>query len=270
MGAAEPFLAPMLNRTILIPRTFEEALAARLAFDLTASKTSEGMYQILLLDVMRDAPDIITDTALDLSAVHANDPACRTHLHAFLNYKGFHGVQVHRIAHRLWMTGRRELAAWLSNRASLVFGPDIHPAAQLGAGIMLDHGSGIVIGETAVVEDDVTILQNVTLGGTGKVLGDRHPKVRQGVMIGAGSNIIGNIEIGACAKVGAGSVVLEDVPPGCTVAGIPAQVVRRTPVTAPKPRPKPRRKRVKAPTAPADPHATQERLIAAFQAHGGD
>jgi serine O-acetyltransferase len=271
MGMVEPFLAPVLNRTILMPRTFEEALAARLAHDLTTSKTSEGMYQVLLNDVMLEAPEIITATARDLIAIHTNDPACRTHLHAFLNYKGFHGVQVYRVAHRLWSTGRRELAAWLSNRASLVFGPDIHPAAQLGEGLMLDHGSGIVIGETAVVEDDVTILQNVTLGGTGKVLGDRHPKVRQGVMIGAGSNIIGNIEIGAFSKVGAGSVVLEDVPQGCTVAGIPAQVVRRNPAAMPKTRPKrQRRSRSKAPTPPSDPRATQERLIAAFRAGGAD
>lgn len=225
----EPFLAPILERTLLDRGSLQDAIAHRLASDLASAGRGEGAYQTLLSEVLDEDPAIVADTALDLIAVCSSDPACRTHVHAFLNYKGFHAVQLHRIAHRLWDTGRRELAVWLSNRASAVFGADIHPAAQFGAGIMLDHGSGIVIGETAVVEDDVTIMQNVTLGGTGKIQGDRHPKVRRGVMIGAGANIIGNIEIGAFSKVGAGSVVLKDVPQGCTVAGIPAQIVRLHP-----------------------------------------
>ena len=171
-------------------------------------------------------PSIAAAATRDLVAIEIHDPACLSTLHAFLNYKGFLAVQAHRIANRLWKNGRRQLAASISNRVSVVLGPDIHPAARLGAGIMLDHGSGIVIGETAVVEDDVSILQNVTLGGTGKTDGDRHPKIRRGVMIGAGANVIGNIEVGERSKIAAGSVVLKDVPPGCTVAGIPAQIVR--------------------------------------------
>ncbi|MGC3940291.1 serine O-acetyltransferase [Roseobacter sp. EG26] len=225
----EPFLAPVLKRTLLDRGSLQDAIAHRLAGDLASAGMGEGAYLTLLSDVLDEDPAIVADTALDFIAVYSNDPACRTHVHAFLNYKGFHALQVHRIAHRLWNTGRRELAVWLSNRASAVSGTDIHPAAKFGAGIMLDHGSGIVIGETAVVEDNVTILQNVTLGGTGKIQGDRHPKVRRGVMIGTGANIIGNIEIGAFSKVGAGSVVLKDVPQGCTVAGIPAQIVRLHP-----------------------------------------
>ncbi|SLN38956.1 Serine acetyltransferase [Roseovarius litorisediminis] len=226
MAQTEPFLAPKLSRMLLRHGSLQEALATRLANDLTCSDMSEDAFRTLLLEMLNEDPAIVASSVRDLVAVHSNDPACRTYVHAFLNYKGFHAVQVHRIAHQLWETGRTELAAWLSNRVSLILGPDIHPAAQLGTGIMLDHGSGVVIGETAVVEDDVTILQNVTLGGTGKTRGDRHPKVRRGVMIGAGANIIGNVEIGAFSKVGAGSVVLKDVPQGCTVAGMPARIVR--------------------------------------------
>ena len=133
---------------------------------------------------------------------------------------------LYRAAHRLWIEGRRDVANWLSNLASLVFGPDIHPAARIGRAVMLDHGSGIVIGETSVIEDQVSILQNVTLGGTGKETGDRHPKIRRGVMIGAGAKILGNIEVGAFSKIAAGSVVLKPVPPRTTVAGVPATVVR--------------------------------------------
>lgn len=232
MAEREPFLAPILKRTVLGHGSIEGALAHRLASELACDDMSEAAYETLLSKVLVGDSGIVVSSALDLIAVHSKDPACRTHLHAFLNYKGFHALQVHRVAHRLWGSGRTELAAWLSNRASMVFSADIHPAARFGTGIMLDHGTGVVVGETAVVENDVTILQNVTLGGTGNLMGDRHPKVRQGVMIGAGANIIGNIEIGAFSKVGAGSVVLKDVPPGCTVAGIPAQIVRLHPTAA--------------------------------------
>lgn len=147
-------------------------------------------------------------------------------MHVLMNLKGFQALQTYRVAHRLWLDGRKEVANWLSNLASLVFGPDIHPAARIGQAVMLDHGSGIVIGETAVIDDEVSILQNVTLGGTGKETGDRHPKIRRGVMIGAGAKILGNIEVGAYSKVAAGSVVLKPVPHRTTVAGVPATVVR--------------------------------------------
>ncbi|MDX1742846.1 MAG: serine O-acetyltransferase [Ruegeria sp.] len=222
----EPMLAEYLSGLLSAQTDLRQALAQRLARGLANSDVPEGRITVMLMEGLHAQPDIVEATARDLIVIRSNDPASRTYAHAFLNYKGFHAVQVSRIAHAFWRAGRIDLAAWLSNRASFAFGPDIHPAAKLGKGIMLDHGSGIVIGETAVVEDNVTILQNVTLGGTGKIRGDRHPKVRKGVMIGAGANIIGNIELGAFSKVAAGSVVIKDVPAHSTVAGIPAQIVR--------------------------------------------
>ena len=156
-------------------------------------------------------------------AVRHRDPACTTYLHAVMNLKGFQALQAHRASHALWGAGRRELAHWLSHLVSLSFGIDIHPAARLGTALMLDHGRGIVIGETAEVSDGTSILQNVTLGGTGKDRGDRHPKIRHDVLIGAGAKILGNIEVGPMSKVAAGSAVLQSVPPRCTVAGVPAR-----------------------------------------------
>jgi len=226
MADREHALRRYLLRFVLPQMQPHLALALLLGDRLAGPHMSQDYVSAILTEVLQSQPDIANATARDLMAVQANDPASRSHAHAFLNYNGFHAVQVARIAHVFWRTGRRDLAMWLSNRASVALGPDIHPAAKLGAGILLDHGSGIVIGETAVIGDDVTIMQNVTLGGTGKVRGDRHPKVREGVMIGAGANIIGNIELGAFSKIAAGSVVLKDVPPRCTVAGIPAQIVR--------------------------------------------
>ncbi|TCR78313.1 serine O-acetyltransferase [Rhizobium sp. BK376] len=222
----ERLLRPLLREQIITAPVGADMLAGVLAARLSVA----GMGSADLLDLFREVltrnPEIIVGTEADLVAVRTRDPACTTYLHAFLNLKGFHALQTHRIAHALWVEGRVEMASWLSNLASLVFGPDIHPAASLGSGIMLDHGSGIVIGETAVIEDEVSILQNVTLGGTGKETGDRHPKIRRGVMIGAGAKILGNIEIGAFSKVAAGSVVVKPVPAHCTVAGVPAAVVR--------------------------------------------
>lgn len=162
---------------------------------------------------------------MDLSAVRLRDPAVDKYSTPLLYLKGFHALQAYRIGHWLWGEGRKALAVYLQNQISVSFGVDIHPAAQIGCGIMLDHATGIVIGETAIVENDVSILQSVTLGGTGKTCGDRHPKVREGVMIGAGAKILGNIEIGRGAKIGAGSVVLHPVPPHTTVAGVPARIV---------------------------------------------
>lgn len=225
----ERVLAPIMERMILKPRSLTEALSRRLAADLASADISEKTCQDVLLETLLADRSIIAATAKDLIAVRANDPACLSFAQAFFNYNGLSAVQTHRIANCLWKTGRKVLALWFSQRASMVFGPDIHPAANIGAGLFLDHGAGIVIGETSIVEDDVTIMQNVTLGGTGKVHGDRHPKIRQGVVIGAGAKIIGNIEIGAFSKVGAGSVVLKDVPMGCTVVGVPARVVSAKP-----------------------------------------
>jgi serine O-acetyltransferase len=166
-------------------------------------------------------------------AARTRDPAARGYAQPFLYYKGFHALQAYRVAHWLWGHKRHGLAAHLQNRISEAFGVDVHPAARIGSGILIDHGTSVVIGETAVVEDNVSLLHEVTLGGTGKESGDRHPKVRRGALIGAGAKILGNVEIGMGAKVAACSVVLKDVPPHTTVAGIPARVVGRCTVAEP-------------------------------------
>jgi len=222
----EPTLRRLLSTQIIGAENDADIIAHVISARLSVAKVdAEDLFQ-LFYSTLQEHPDIGVAIEADLLAVRERDPACTTYLHALLNLKGFHALQTHRIAHALWMAGRVEIASWLSNLASLVFGPDIHPAARIGSSIMLDHGSGIVIGETAVIEDEVSILQNVTLGGTGKETGDRHPKIRHGVMIGAGAKILGNIEIGAFSKIAAGSVVLKAVPAHCTVAGVPAAVVR--------------------------------------------
>ncbi|MFA4995042.1 MAG: serine O-acetyltransferase [Bdellovibrionales bacterium] len=179
----------------------------------------------LFLDVYEKAPQLIASAAADLIAVTERDPAATDILHPFLHFKGFHALQTHRIAHWLWGNGHKETALYLQNFSSVLYSVDIHPAARIGKGIMLDHAHNIVIGETAVVEDKVSMLHGTTLGGSGKERGDRHPKIREGVMIGAGAKILGNIEVGAGASVAAGSVVLENVPAHTTVAGVPAKVV---------------------------------------------
>jgi len=161
----------------------------------------------------------------DIVAVTERDPACTSPLDPLLWFKGYHALQTSRVAHWLWLQGRKTLAHFLQSRASALFGVDIHPNARIGKGIFIDHGTGVVIGETAVVEDGVSMLHGVTLGGTGKERGDRHPKVRRGVLLGAGAKVLGNIEIGACAKIAAGSVVLAPVPAGCTAAGVPARII---------------------------------------------
>ncbi len=161
----------------------------------------------------------------DLVAVYDRDPACSRFIEPVLYFKGFHAIQAHRLAHWLYGKGRRDFAFYLQSKASEVFQVDINPAVPMGKGIFIDHATGVVVGETAVIEDDVSILQNVTLGGTGKETGDRHPKIRRGVLIGAGAKILGNIEVGSCSRVAAGSVVLKPVPAHATVAGVPAKVV---------------------------------------------
>lgn len=201
-------------------------LASVLAEQLACDSLPAATLFELMADVFASRDALLQQATTDLVSVKERDPACPNGLHVLLNLKGFHALQTYRVAHALWRDRRCDLAFLLANRASRVFAVDIHPAARIGAGVMLDHGTGIVIGETTVVEDNVSILQNVTLGGTGKENGDRHPKIRRGVMIGAGAKILGNIEVGTMSKVAAGSVVLKDVPPHCTVAGVPAKVVR--------------------------------------------
>jgi serine O-acetyltransferase len=181
--------------------------------------------EALFLGVYTQAPELVASAAADLTAVTERDPAASDILYPFMHFKGFHALQTHRIAHWFWEHGQKDTAVFLQNRGSVLYGVDLHPAAKIGKGIMLDHAHGIVIGETAVVEDNVSMLHDATLGGTGKERGDRHPKIRQGVMIGAGAKILGNIEIGQGASIAAGSVVLENVPPHTTVAGVPAKIV---------------------------------------------
>ncbi|MEI7634183.1 MAG: serine O-acetyltransferase [bacterium] len=233
-AAREPILASFLYAAVINHRTFEEALS----FHLAAKLASATIHAITLRDVMMNAhaanPEIANDAVADLRAVHERDPACRGgYATPFLYFKGYHALQSYRVAHQLWKSGRQSLALHLQSRMSEVFAVDIHPAARIGRGILLDHATGVVVGETAVIEDDVSLLHEVTLGGTGKETGDRHPKVRRGVMISAGAKIFGNIEIGAGAKIGGGSVVLQSVPPHTTVAGVPARPVGKPNVSQP-------------------------------------
>jgi len=205
------------------------SLAEGLARLLTRQTVDRFVTGERLADTFRAAfeqePQIVLAAATDLNAVIERDPAAKDMLTPFLYFKGFHALQTHRVAHWLWQSGRADVALFLQNRSSVLYGVDIHPAARIGAGIMIDHATGLVIGETAVVEDNVSMLHGVTLGGTGKEQGDRHPKVRRGVMIGAGAKILGNVEIGEGACIAAGSVVLENVPAHTTAAGVPAKIV---------------------------------------------
>ncbi|WP_022940943.1 serine O-acetyltransferase [Psychromonas hadalis] len=223
----EPILASFFHSTILNHSNFKSALSYQLANRLD----SHTMPAILVREVIEEAflksPDILNAAMADIIAVQERDPAVEDFSIPLLYLKGFHAIQVYRIAHWLWNEKRVPLALYLQNRSSELFGVDVHPAARIGKGIMFDHATGVVVGETAVIEDNVSILQGVTLGGTGKDCGDRHPKIREGVMIGAGAKVLGNIEIGMGAKVGAGSVVLEPVPAHTTVAGVPAKIVGR-------------------------------------------
>lgn len=221
----EPMLSAFLDEAILQRTTFAEGLAALISARLETAVLSRATLFQVCLDAYRKEPDILNAAVADMQAVISRDPASARLTIPFLYLKGCHALQAYRVAHFLWQEGRTDLARYLQSVISNVFAVDIHPAARLGRGLMFDHATGLVIGETAVVGDDVSILQEVTLGGTGKEEGDRHPKVEAGVMIGAGAKILGNIRIGAGAKIGAGSVVLHPVAPHTTVAGIPARPV---------------------------------------------
>jgi len=224
-GERDALMVPLVTNAVLNRTSFGDALAHRLAGKLADTDLPQPTLTRLMLEIFADNPRVLHSAVMDLLAVRARDPASSDLLLVFLNLKGFLAVQASRVAHVLWEGDRQPLALVLQARAAEVFGIDIHPAALLGCGIMIDHGTGVVIGETAVVEDDVSILQGVTLGGTGKERGDRHPKIRRGVLIGAGASVLGNIEVGHGAKVGAGSIVLNDVPPFTTVVGVPARPV---------------------------------------------
>jgi len=221
----EPIMATFFHATVLNHDTFEDALSYLLASKLDSSVVSSMAIREIVQEAYIAEPAIIHAAEIDIKAIRERDPACNSYSTPFLFYKGFQALQVHRVAHWLWNQKRHSLAFFLQNKVSVIYNVDIHPAAEIGCGIMLDHASGIVIGETAVIEDDVSMLHGVTLGGTGKESGDRHPKVRKGVLIGANASIIGNLEIGEGSKVGAGSVVMKDVAPHVTVVGVPAKVV---------------------------------------------
>jgi serine O-acetyltransferase len=222
---SEERLAAYLIDTILNPGSLEEALTGVLAKKLECGCISADSIREIFREVLEKSPSVGEAIRRDLNAVVERDPAAGNLAIPFLFFKGFHALQAYRIAHSLWLLDRRILAHCIQSRISEVFGVDIHPAAIIGSGILIDHATSVVIGETAVVGDDVSILHEVTLGGTGKEAGDRHPKVGNGVLIGAGAKILGNIKIGDGSKIAAGSVVLNEVPPNSTVAGIPARVV---------------------------------------------
>ena len=232
-AAEEPILGSYFHATILNHGSFGAALSFRLASKLDNPMLPTMLIRDVIQEAMADAPDILAAAEVDILSSYARDPACEDLSTPFLHYKGFHALQAHRIGHWLWHRGRHTLARFFQSQISVGLGVDFHPAARVGRGIMLDHATGIVVGETAVIEDDVSILHSVTLGGTGKDTGDRHPKIRRGVLLAAGCKVIGNIEVGEGAKVGAGSVVLTDVPPHVTVAGVPAVVVGKPREAAP-------------------------------------
>lgn len=223
--ASEPALASFATSVILNHSGFDEALACRLAQRLENTEVSGDLIRQTFEEVLANHPEVSAGARADLAATLERDPACQRAIEPFLYFKGYHAIQTHRFAHALLQDGRRDFALYLQSRSSQVFQVDINPKVKMGKGIMLDHGTGVVIGETAEVGDHVSILQGVTLGGTGKENGDRHPKVGSGVLIGAGAKILGNIKVGDCARVAAGSVVLKEVPPQKTVAGVPAKII---------------------------------------------
>jgi serine O-acetyltransferase len=221
----DSLMAGPLNAALLRHASFADGLAGRLARKLADADLGVAALTALFSEAMSDEPGIVRAAARDLAAVRDRDPACPDLITPFMFFKGYLSLQGFRVSHWLWKRDRRHLAHHVQSRLSEKFGVDIHPAARVGCGIMIDHGTGLVIGETAIVEDDVSILHGVTLGGTGKECGDRHPKIRRGVLLGAGAKLLGNIEVGEGAKVGAGSIVLDDVAPHTTVVGIPAKPV---------------------------------------------
>ena len=222
----EPVLRTFYNTAILSHGCLESALASRLVKKLGGlDEISDTVLFDVFFEVFVSDREFQTAVRADLGAIRDRDPACESMVHGLLYYKGFLACQAHRAAHRLWRSGRKVLALFLQNRVSEIFAVDIHPGAKIGKGILLDHATGLVVGETAVIGDDVSILHNVTLGGTGKESGDRHPKIGDGVLVGAGTHILGNVRIGSGAKIGAGSVVLKNIPPRTTAVGNPAKLI---------------------------------------------
>lgn len=221
----EPLLGGLVHSSILHHKSIESALAYRISLKLTSNEAPEQILREICDEAYADDPELGQAARADIVAVNDRDPACDRFILPMLFFKGFQAVQAYRVAHWLWRQNRRDMARFFQMRCSEVFGVDIHPAARIGRGIMIDHAHSIVIGETAVVGDNVSMLHSVTLGGTGKEEEDRHPKISDGVLIGAGAKVLGNIRVGHCSRIAAGSVVLQEVPPCKTVAGIPARIV---------------------------------------------
>ena len=221
----EPALGGFLYATVLSKSRLEDAVCHRLAQRLNHSDVDAGLISMTFDEVLAEHPELGRAFRADLAAVYDRDPACQRYIEPLLYFKGFHALVTYRFAHELMKQGRRDFALYLQSQSSRIFGVDINPAARIGIGIMLDHGTGIVIGETAAIGDNCSLLQGVTLGGTGKETGDRHPKIGNNVMIGAGAKVLGNIHVGDCSRIASGSVVLKEVPRETTVAGVPAKVV---------------------------------------------
>jgi serine O-acetyltransferase len=224
-ASQDPLLAAFLYSTVINQRSLEEAVIYRICERLDHPDLQANLLRQTFAEMLEDWPEWGSILRVDIQAVYDRDPACTRFVEAVLYFKGFHALQTHRLAHWLLERGRRDFALYLQSRSSSVFQTDINPAARIGKGIFLDHATGLVVGETAVIGDNVSILHGVTLGGTGKEGSDRHPKIDNGVLIGAGAKILGNIHIGHCSRIAAGSVVLKAVPPKTTVAGVPARVV---------------------------------------------
>ncbi|MBL6846146.1 MAG: serine O-acetyltransferase [Planktomarina sp.] len=221
----EPLLSSLVHSSILHRRNLEQALSYRVAYKLSTAEVPEQMLREISDEAMRGDGEISSCARADLVAVTERDPACNSFIQPLLFFKGFQAIQAYRVGHWLWKAGRKDMAYYFQSRISEVFNLDIHPAAVIGHGIMIDHAHSIVIGETAVVGNNVSMLHSVTLGGTGKQDDDRHPKIGDGVLIGAGAKVLGNIKVGHSSRIAAGSVVLHDVPPCKTVAGVPAKIV---------------------------------------------
>lgn len=224
-AAQDPLLSAFLYSTILNQNSLEAAVIHRLSERLDHSDLPSDLIRQTYEAMVSENPEWSVTVRVDIQAYYDRDPACDRFMMPVLYFKGFHAIQTHRLANWLWNRGRKDFALYLQSRSSAVFQTDIHPAARMGKGIFIDHATGIVVGETAVIEDNVSMLHNVTLGGTGKSGGDRHPKIGYGVLIGAGAKILGNIEIGHCSKIAAGTVLLNAVEPNKTVAGVPGRVV---------------------------------------------
>ncbi len=224
-AAQDPLLSAFFYSTILNHHSLEDCVIYRICELLDHPDMQAVLLRQTFADMLDDWPEWGSVLRVDIQAVYDRDPACTRFMEPVLYFKGFHAIQTHRLAHWLWTKGRRDFALYLQSRSSSVFQTDINPQAKVGKGLFLDHATALVVGSTAVIGDNVSILQGVTLGGTGKETGDRHPKIGSGVLIGAGAKILGNIEIGNCSRIAAGSVVLKPVPPNATVAGVPAKIV---------------------------------------------